>query len=215
MLYQTLPAIYETFAKYSKPKDFLICLCCLSEDEKRVLLSRKLVELSADELKTYSANVLLTVGSAPDFKYFLPRILDHSVNERFSWPDPQVVFGKLGLAEWTDWPGSEQQAVIDLLNEKFTRLLEDENTLGAEIDRWVCAVGHCLPDVTPYLGPLLAEANEDKLLSFIEWNWTAMSEGKLASAFWEHAPENQQRVLDWLNQEPVKRLLSEKYGMVF
>jgi hypothetical protein len=183
MLYQTLPAIYEIFSKHSKPKDFPICQCCLSEDEKRDLLGRKLTELSADDLMSYASNVFLTVGSVPDFKYFLPRILDHSVNERFNWPDPEVVFGKLKLAAWTDWPQGENNAIIDLLNEKFTRLLENENTIGIEIDTWVCAMARCLPDVTPYLEPLLSEANETKLLSFIEWNWTAMSEGKLANAF--------------------------------
>ena len=98
---------------------------------------------------------------------------------------------------------------------KFARLLEDENADGSDIDQWVCALGRCLPNVTPYLEPLLEEANEKKLLSFIEWSWSALSKGKLASAFWEEAPDNQQRVVTWLNQPQVKRLLSEKYGMVF
>jgi len=214
-MYETIASVYEAFASYSRPKDFPACQCCLSVREKEPLLRRKLMELSADELSGYAADVFLTVGTVQDFKYFFPRILDLSVNEKFGWPDPQVVLGKLRLADWDHWPESERAAVINLLREKFARLLEDENTDGSDIDKWVCALGRCVPDVTPYLEPLLEEANENKLLSFIEWSWSALSKGKLASAFWEEAPDNQQRVVTWLNQPRVKRLLSEKYGMVF
>jgi hypothetical protein len=150
-----------------------------------------------------------------DFKYFLPRILDLSVHEKLSWPNPEVVLGKLPLADWDHWPEIEQKVVIDLLSERYATLIQDANSDGSEIDTWVCDLGHCVPDVTPYLEPLLEEANQGKLGSFIEWNRSAFSEAKLNNAFWEDAPDNEQRVLAWLNQDRVKRLLSEKYGMRF
>jgi hypothetical protein len=214
-MYETIAPVYEAFASYARPKDFPACQCCLSDEEKKLLLRRQLMELGADELSSYAADVFLTVGSAADFKYFLPRILELSVNEKFDWPVPEVVLGKLRLANWDHWPESERAAVINLLREKFVRLLQDETSDGSDIDEWVCAFGRCLPDVTPYLEPLLDEAHEHKLLGFIQCNWSALEEGKLASAFWEEAPDNQQRVVAWLNQPRVKRLLSEKYGMVF
>ena len=214
-MYETIAPVYAAFASYSRPRDFPACQCCLSDEEKKLLLRRQLMELGADELSRYAASVFLTVGSAADFKYFLPRILDLSVNEKFDWPVPEVVLGKLRLADWDQWPVSERAAVINLLREKFAWLLRDEISEGADIDQWVCAFGRCLPDVTPYLEPLLDEANEHKLLSFIQYNWPALEKGQLASAFWEEAPDNQQRVMAWLNQSRVKRLLSEKYGMVF
>jgi hypothetical protein len=214
-MYEAIASVYQAFETYPKPKDFPACQCCLSDEEKKALLRRKLMELSADELSGYAADVFLTVGSVADFKYFFPRILDFSVNNKFGWPDPPVVLGKLRLAHWDEWPEGERAAVINLLREKFVRLLQDETTDGADIDEWICALGRCLPDVTPYLEPLLEEVNENKLLSFVEWSWSALSKGKLASAFWEGAPDNQQRVVAWLNQPQVKRLLAEKYGMVF
>jgi hypothetical protein len=66
---------------------------------------------------------------------------------------------------------------------KFARLLEDENADGSDIDQRVCALGRCLPDVTPYLEPLLEEANEKNLLSFIEWSWSALSKVSLLVLF--------------------------------
>jgi hypothetical protein len=214
-MYETIPFVYDAFANYSKPADFPACECCLSDEEKKVLLRGKLKELSADELSSYAADVFQTVGSVADFKYFLPRILELSVNGEFSWPDPPVVMVKLRLADWDQWPGHERSAVIDLLVEKFRCLLQDEHTDGSDIDEWLCALGRCVPDITPYLEPLLDKANESKLLSFIERSWPGLSKGKLASAFWAEAADNQERVVAWLNQPRVKRLLSEKYGMVF
>ena len=214
-MYETISSVYEAFANYRRPEDFPACECCLSDEEKRLLLRQKLIDLSADELMSYAADAFLTVGSVSDFKYFLPRILDLSVNEKFAWPDPEVVLRKLRLADWDDWPESERAAIINVLAEKFTALLADVNTDGSEISEWVCALGQCLPDVTPYLEPLLEEANENKLLSFIEWNWSSLRKGRLANAFWQEAPENQERVVNWLNRPRVKQLLSEKYGMVF
>ena len=214
-MYETISSVYEAFANYRRPEDFPACECCLSDEEKRLLLRQKLIDLSADELMSYAADAFLTVGTVSDFKYFLPRILDLSVNEKFTWPDPEVVLRKLRLADWDDWPESERAPIINVLGEKFTALLDDVNTDGSEISEWVCALGQCLPDVTPYLEPLLEEANENKLLSFIEWNWSSLRKGRLASGFWQEAPENQERVVNWLNRPRVKRLLSEKYGMVF
>ena len=107
-MYEAIPSVYDAFAGYRKPADFPACQCCLSDEQKRILLRQSLMDLSADELMSYAADAFLTVGSVPDFKYFLPRILDLSINEQFTWPDPQVVLRKLRLADWDDWPESER-----------------------------------------------------------------------------------------------------------
>ena len=108
---QLINRLYTAFAKYAKPCDFATCECCLSADEKTVLLTTPLRELRADQLSEYAADVFHTVGEVPDFKYFLPRILEVAVNDQFLWPDPEVVTRKLSLAQWRDWPTEEQNAV--------------------------------------------------------------------------------------------------------
>jgi hypothetical protein len=179
------------------------------------MLNRKLSELEADDLGAYSADVFFTVGSAPDFKYFLPRIFELSVRKEFSWPTPEVVFAKLPLANWEQWPDEEKVAILDVVKKKFESLLQDPGSDGSDVDQWICALGRCLPDVTPYLTPLLEQANEPKLLAFVERNAAAFTTNKLSNSFWDSAPDNEGRVVAWLNQPQIRTMLSERYGMIF
>ena len=189
--------------------------CCLSKEEKEALLSRKLTELGADELGNYAADVFLTVGGLPDFTYFLPRILELSLQGKLLSPDLEVVLEKLSLADWNYWSEIERMAILQLLDEKFAEMLEDPNSDGSDVDEWVCALGRCVKNINPYLDQLFVGSNEDKLLSFVEWNLTALTERKVANGFWKDAPENQERLVAWLNEARITRVLSDKYGMVF
>ena len=207
--------LYAVFAKYAKPFDFAACECCMSADEKAALLTTPLRELTADQLGGYSADVFFTMGEVPDFKYFLPRVLELAVKDEFLWPDPEVVTRKLSLAQWLDWPTEEQRAVSELLKTKFASLLNDPNTDGSDIDKWICALGRCLAEPTQFLGPLLEPQHQDKLLAFIEYNGSLFTRNKLDNPFWEDARENEQRVVRWFHQSAVTLLLSERYGMVF
>ena len=207
--------LYRIFAKYEKPFDFAACECCISADKKSVLLSVPLRDLTADQLSTYAADAFLTMAEIPDFKYFLPRILELCVQDEFLWPGPEVVTRKLVLASWLDWPTDEQAAVAGLLEAKFTALLNDPNSDGSQIDSWICALGRCLPDPTRFLDPLLESRHQDKLLALIDMNGSLFTRNKLDNPFWEDARENEQRVVRWLHQSSVTQLLWERYGMVF
>ena len=210
---ETIDAVYKVFAKYGKPRDFPACEHCMSKAEKRALLKPCLRELNADELTKYAADALFTVGSVLDFKYFLPRILELSVNDNGWWPGPEMVLAKLRLAEWDNWPENEKVVLVALLNEKFATLIKDSNVDGGDIDKWICGLGRCMDDITPYLDSLLEQASENTLLSFIESNHTALTKGKLSNAFWD-SPANEQRLWGWFNSNVVKGLLTAKYGMI-
>lgn len=207
--------LYQVFSKYKKPSDFPACQHCISDEEKALLLKHDLRELEASELSSYAADLFFTVGGSDDFKYFLPRILQLSVNEEFLWPDPEIVFRKLPMAEWEQWPEDERAAILRLIKSKFDSLLKNPESTGSDIDQWVCALGQCAPDITPYLNQLFEQANEDKLISFVEWNLSVFTKKKLDNAFWETAVDNGRRVLAWLNQDRIKALLAERYGMKF
>lgn len=206
--------VYALFAKYGKPYDFAACECCLSPDEKTALLATALRELTADQLGGYAADVFFTMGEVPDFKYFLPRILELSVNDQFLWPDPEVVARKLTLAQWLNWPAEEQTVITELLKMKFTTLLDDPNIDASETDKWICALGRCFHDPTPFLKPLLEPRHEDKLLAFIEYNGSLFTKKKLDNPFWQDAHDSEELVVRWLHQPTVTNLLSERYGMV-
>lgn len=212
---QLINQMYMVFGKYAKPYDFAACECCLSPDEKMSLLAIPLRELTADQLSSYAADVFFTMGEVPDFKYFLPRVLELSVKDEFLWPEPEVVTRKLLLAQWCDWPAEEQIVIADLLKAKFATLLNDPNSNGSEIDEWICALGQCLQDPRPFMAPLLEPHHEDKLLAFIECNGSLFTKSTLDNPFWEDARENERRVVQWLHQPSVTTLLSKRYGMVF
>jgi len=61
----------------------------------------------------------LTSGSTADFKYFLPRILDISLHERYWYADREVILGKLTLADWKSWPNTETQPLLALFETAF------------------------------------------------------------------------------------------------
>jgi len=212
---QLINQAYAVFAKYEKPSDLVACECCLSPDEKTVLLTTPLRDLSPEQLGGYAADVFYTMGEVPDFKYFLPRILELSVTDEFLWPDPEVVSRKLSLAQWGDWPTEEQSVITDVLKTKFATLLDDPESDGSETDKWICALGRCFPDPTRFLAPLLEPRHEDKLLAFIEYNGSLFTKNKLDNAFWEEARNGEQLVVQWLHQSAITALLSERYGMVF
>src|SRR5215475_3349421 len=111
--------LYSVFGAYPRPHDFAACECCMSADEKSVLLTKPLRELTADELTEYAADAFLTVGELLDFKYFLPRIFELAMHDEFLWPDAEVVMGKLSLAQWLEWPLEEQAVVSQLLKTKL------------------------------------------------------------------------------------------------
>jgi hypothetical protein len=185
------------------------CECCISADEKSTLLTTPLRELTDGQLGEYASSVFHTMGEVPDFKYFLPRIFELAVRDEFHWPSPEVVTSKLSLAHWLDWPAEEQVAVSDLLQAKFGTLVNDANSVGSDIDQWICALGRCLPDPTPFLKPLLQPQHEDKLLAFIG-NGSIFTKNKLDSHFGEDAPENEKRVIAWLSNRATAKL--ERYG---
>ena len=211
----SIQLLYEVFAGYPKPKDFPTCECCVSDQQMRALLKRKLHELTIEELSGYVMGVFLTVGSVADFKYFLPRIIELvTTRDWLADLEPEIALERLRLAGWDEWPERERSAVLRVLEEKYSSLLNDEDSDSFEIDGWICALGQCVPDITPYLDQLLGSSH---VLDFVERNFKSWQVGEeLANPFWrENAPENAARVLAWLNSAEVKRLLSEEYGMVF
>ena len=103
----------------------------------------------------------------------------------------------------------------DVLEARFASLLDNPNGDGSDLDKWICALGQCLPDPTPLLAPLLEPSHVDKLLAFITYNGSLFTKNKLDNAFWEDTRDTEQLVVQWLHQPAITSLLSGRYGMVF
>lgn len=168
-----LEEIYETFAAPTPPR-IEGCPCCTSKRNTDVLLNKPLRQLTGEDLWRYVGSAFLTIGGEEDFRYLLPRILDISVNEPQHAEYPEIVLGKLCLANWESWTAKEQSVIEEFIDAWFERaLLRDveeaddvwidrnsESVLcgasraGLPIERWLVRLH------APFAAPVLADLKQ-------------------------------------------------------
>jgi hypothetical protein len=185
-VHQALEAIYQEFAA-SVPVVIEGCPCCIATRGVDVLLTTPLRHLTGQELWRYVSGVFYTVGSERDFRYLLPRILEVSIVDPYAALDPEIVLGKLGLANWRSWSPAERQSVEEFIDAWFELALardlartdegegETANVLcgaaraGFSLSRWR----------TRLRDPLSAPVLSDLIKHF----------PRRPSGFWEDAPD--------------------------
>ncbi|WP_424950996.1 hypothetical protein [Deinococcus sp.] len=111
-LEKAVAGLYRAFADVPRPRQVTGCThCCISEEELARLVSVPREALTADELETYSSNLLTTVGSEADFRYFLPRILELVAHGELQRMGVGWELQSLRSLPWTTWPGEQVDAV--------------------------------------------------------------------------------------------------------
>lgn len=169
-LSECLEAIYRAFASPT-PAVIEGCPCCISTRGVDVLLVTPLRELSGQQLWRYVSGAFLTVGGETDFRYLLPRILDVSVSDPANANDPEIVIGKLALADWRTWSESEQGVIQEFLDAWFDQALARdladvaEGWIGTEAEGVLCGAARAglplqrwlLRLHEPVAGPVLAD----------------------------------------------------------
>ena len=133
-LREPLKVLYQTF-DVPAPSAIEGCPCCISTRGTDVLLTTPLRQISGQALWRYVSGVFLTVGDERDFRYLLPRILEVSVTDPGNANDPEIVLGKLKLANWRSWPSAEQQAIEVVVDAWFEQALG--NDLAEAADGWI------------------------------------------------------------------------------
>lgn len=111
------------------------CPCCISTRGTDVLLTTPLRQITGQELWRYVSGAFLTVGNEFDFRYLLPRILELSVTDPGNSNDPEIVLGKLALANWRSWTLDEQRAIEEFVDAWFEHALETD--LANAEDGWI------------------------------------------------------------------------------
>jgi hypothetical protein len=203
--------VYAAFAKRHRPTAINACPCCVDKAEICTLLTTPLRELTSEQLSGYTSSVFLTAGGDPDFRYFLPRILEICLRED-PYPDREVVLGKLTLANWKSWPANLAQPIVRLFEAGFDDTLTLSQDRGSEIDSWICGLSMAGLDVMPYLGKLTLPSSKDALVEYFEWNADGLAKGKLTNAFWTDEKANSQPVLAWFNSAKVQATVWPHYG---
>lgn len=136
----------------------------------------------------YVSGAFLTIGDERDFRYLLPRILDLAAGEPGKFLDPEIVLGKLQLANWARWPSSERRVVEAFVSAWFEQALDrdlaeaDEYWAGSEAESVLC--GAALAGLP--LGRWLARLEEREAARVLA-DLKERFPGTL-SAFWEDAP---------------------------
>lgn len=202
--------LYEAFANVPKPHMIDGCPCCIERREVDKLLSTPIKDISPGQLAPYASAAMLTVGSAEDLRYFLPRILEIRTSDWGWWPNVEVIFGALAEAKWHEWPAPEQEAVRQLVSAVIQQFLESDNEYMAdEIDSWLCAIARAGDSAVPYFEQMFAEGHVEKVRQIHELNANSLMKGKLTNNFW--AAPGRREVVTWFERPDVKDSIAHAY----
>lgn len=217
MLEEAIDRLYVAFAREPRPVDLEHCPCCVSDDQiDELLRSGSRRTMPADAVADYATHALTTVGSAADFRYFLPRVLEVAVTggaggahraHRADLVDLELVCGRLRTAGWTDWSGDEQHAVRHLLKMLWEQTLQAYPGRLA-LDTVLCAIGNAEDDLTEYLaawGTALRTgqaAPAQQLSDLVSWSARVVNgRWRLRNAYWDNRDG---QVAAWLAAESTR-----------
>lgn len=171
-------------------------------------------QLAAASLATFARRALTTLGDTAALRWAIPRLIELSVlDDDDEWPDIELVLGKLGYegpaaaTPWWRWAGEEQEAVRAVLWAWWSVVLAAE--VGDDVvDRVLCAIGCCDPDLDPYLEEWLRAGRSERatahLFAFVDRNASLSHTGRLWNSFWTTASgpatANRARLVAWLAQ---------------
>ena len=110
-LQEAIENLYAEFAKYSSWDKTGGCPCCHEPRDAQAMRNKKLRELSHEDLLHYSASALLTWGDENDFRHFLPRLFELSVNPGHQVWTSEFIFGRLHMAGFASWSKKEQDVI--------------------------------------------------------------------------------------------------------
>jgi hypothetical protein len=146
-LHTSIEHLYEAFAKYQ----------ALSKLEgshiyddlemwRKGLRSKKLRELTADDLSLFAGKVLLTWGDEDDLRYYLPRILELSAQLQTPY-DIWILYNRLEDANWRAWEPNEQAALKECTLAIWENLLQDDSEKAEwEFKEYFHAIAYYYPD---------------------------------------------------------------------
>jgi hypothetical protein len=129
----SIEKLYDIFAKYqglsklegSPLYDDL-------ETWNKQLRSKKLRELTDEDLSLFAGKVILTWGDENDYRFYLPRILELTAELKTPY-DIWTLYSRLEDANWKTWNADEQTAINEFTIELWNNLLTD-NSEKAEWD---------------------------------------------------------------------------------
>ncbi len=205
----TIESLYAAFANVPRPPVDVIGLTPADS-------ITPLRELSAAALDPFARRALTTMGNTDGLRWATPRLVELSVfggGGDPEWPEIEQVLAKLGYdgpapaRPWWTWPAAECAAIRAVLL-VWWRVVLSAEVDDDVVDRVLCAIGCCEPDLDPFLDVWLRPDRSARaathLLAFVDRNASLSHTGRLWNSFWTTrsgpATTNRDRVIAWLAQ---------------
>ena len=104
--------LYEVFKSYTILGNLRerSCDCCITNSDIKFLMSKKLKDLSEQDLWYFMTSAITTFGNKNDYKHFLPRILELLYSNE-SLIDDFLTFEKLNYSNWKSWEEEEFKSI--------------------------------------------------------------------------------------------------------
>lgn len=206
--------LYGAFVRYPLHADTNACPCCHRPGQERILHSKPLRDLSANDLQLYVGDAILVWGSEDDFRHFLPRIFELMVmlaDPTLEMHDPPIVFNKLRFGHWENWPAEEQDAIRRYFLAAWKEFLQTnpEDCGLTDADAWLCGIAQAEEDVQPYLA--IWEDNKSveaaRQLSILVVEHSFIQDDARPENFWAKRKNQWAQVRAWLQGGAVRQIL--------
>lgn len=218
-LSEAIERAYARFAAYGRPSKLEASPLRDAKAILATLTSAPLRELTGQQIGPYAGWALTTVGSAEDYKHFLPRILEQAVcAPEWLGTQPQIIAARLKRAHWRDWPASEQEAITTLFRAAWGQSSEEHPEMGAaDATQWLCALAALGEDVRPLLLQWIECLSDGQVLQIAKLALeipAITSPDPFEQVFWVDVdPEVRLAVAQWLTSSEVRAVLDAAVGV--
>jgi hypothetical protein len=210
--------LYEVFAVY--PANPNMIGSPLLEDLPKMnseLTGKPLRSLTSGDLFHFLMDVMYTWGDTPDFKHFLPRILELTALR--DSPDYEIglISKKLELTEWSFWPPQEYEAVLFFYISLWKDLMQE---VEPEIDQakfmdYFSGIATICPDFRLLL--MIWEQYQDAiatryLAGLIYYKFSQIFEKGALRGYYIHVPVVP-TLIQWLCTDRVINRLTDAFFM--
>lgn len=140
-------------------------------------------------------------------------MLECAVADAAEFPDPEIVLGKLALADWRHWPVGEPRAIDDFLHAWWESTLQ-QYPAPQPVGTVLCSIAAAGVDLDSYLrawSPLDGDDAIRHLYDFLatDVNWSP--DPQLTNAFWERGSAAYRQVLTWIGGGPATRAVEAAF----
>ena len=216
-LEQAIERLYTTFSRYPRPAKIECCPCgCTKPDATAHLVAVPLRELRFSDLQDYCFSGLTTQGTDDDFRYLLPRLFQGIAFENCSC-NPEILFGKLRYARWTDWSNDEAASIKEYLRALWGHGLNSfplhtHMPAFPEIETLLASIAVTHEDLEGYLRTwsqnTTGEANEHLVQFVTLWGSDFSNGHTFNDGFWKDCKPQADELRNWLIQpDTIQRVV--------